>query len=100
MPPSTRPPSISRLKRQRPLLQRLVAAGQANARAAEEELASALKVAGIVLPSLAADCRSGCLSGVFLVDLGGARPDVVMRLAAVVRRGAAAESAEQRAAPG
>ncbi|WP_280698152.1 hypothetical protein [Kitasatospora sp. GP82] len=77
-----------------------MSARQAEAMAAEAELAEALRLAGIVLPSLATDQRSGLFTGLFLVDLGGARADVVERLAEVVRRGVEAELADRKAGSG
>ncbi|MFJ5227808.1 hypothetical protein [Streptomyces sp. NPDC088400] len=50
-------------------------------------LKDALVAAGIVLPSLRAD-PAGPVCGVVLVELGGARPDVVRKLAAAVKKGA------------
>ncbi|MDH6110848.1 hypothetical protein P3T36_004422 [Kitasatospora sp. MAP12-15] len=52
------------------------------------ELVDALRAAGITLPSLAIDWRAVC-TGIVLVELGAARPDVIRRLAAVIRKGAA-----------
>ncbi|WP_280727794.1 hypothetical protein [Kitasatospora sp. MAA4] len=52
------------------------------------ELIAALELAGIVLPSLGVDWHSGKLTGVYLIDLGAARPDVILLLAKVVRVGA------------
>nr|WSZ97712.1 hypothetical protein OH820_20440 [Streptomyces sp. NBC_00857] len=49
-------------------------------------LKDALASAGIVLPSLRAD-PAGPVCGVVLVELGGARPDVVRKLAAAVKKG-------------
>ncbi|MGK4580509.1 hypothetical protein [Kitasatospora sp. HPMI-4] len=56
------------------------------------DLAGALTMAGIVLPSLGVDWRAARLSGVALIELGAARPDVVTRLATVIRRGARSEA--------
>ncbi|MFH9069530.1 hypothetical protein [Streptomyces alboflavus] len=55
--------------------------------AAVEALRAALADAGIVLPSLRGDPASPQLR---LVELGRVRSDVATRLAAVIRRGAAA----------
>jgi len=50
-------------------------------------LADALRDAGIVLPSLWVESGPP-IHGVVLIDLGRARPDVVMQLAGVIRSGA------------
>ncbi|WP_030779628.1 hypothetical protein [Streptomyces sp. NRRL S-920] len=52
--------------------------------AATEALRAALREAGIVLPSLAADHASPNLG---LVTLGSVRADVALRLADTIRRG-------------
>lgn len=56
---------------------------------AVESLRAALDQAGIVLPSLAVDPQASS-SRVRLVHLGRIRPDVAMRLADALQRGAAA----------
>lgn len=53
---------------------------------AAQALKDALAAAGIVLPSLRAD-PAGPVCGVVLVELGGARPDVVRKLTAAVKKG-------------
>ncbi|WP_370221459.1 hypothetical protein [Kitasatospora sp. MAP12-22] len=53
------------------------------------ELIDALVLAGIVLPSAGIDGQSA-FTGRVLVDLGRARPDVVVQLARVIRAGAEA----------
>ncbi|MEV0532756.1 hypothetical protein [Kitasatospora sp. NPDC050463] len=58
-----------------------------DARAAVAELNDALAAAGLVLPSVGVDTPS-IFTGEVLVELGRTRPDVVVRLAALVRRGA------------
>ena len=57
---------------------------------AVKALQEALDTAGIVLPSLAVDTGS-VFSRFVLVELGRARPDVVMRLAAAIRKEAECE---------
>ncbi|MFF2039764.1 hypothetical protein ACFVVX_05010 [Kitasatospora sp. NPDC058170] len=57
-----------------------------DARAAVAELTDALASASIVLPSVGVDSPS-LFTGEVLVELGRARPDVVIRLAALIRRG-------------
>ncbi|WP_436559876.1 hypothetical protein [Kitasatospora sp. HPMI-4] len=54
-------------------------------------LAGALAQVGIVLPSLGVEQEPVAGSGVHLVELGRARPDVIDQLAAVVRLGAQAQ---------
>ncbi|GAA2245541.1 hypothetical protein GCM10010430_29280 [Kitasatospora cystarginea] len=93
MAASTGPRPNTPAKSGRSRLQRIAAESRAAARAAEAELADALRQAGLVLPSLATEHQADYFTGIVLVDLGRARPDVVSRLAALVRRGvAAAES--------
>ncbi|MGK4583609.1 hypothetical protein [Kitasatospora sp. HPMI-4] len=62
------------------------------ANAAEVTLLEALRTAGIVLPSVAVDREAGRRSGFYLVDLGSARPDVVVQLAVLLRLGAQGQS--------
>jgi hypothetical protein len=58
---------------------------------AERELREALMLVGVNLPSLGVDPWRGISSEVMvLVELGSVRPDTAVRLAEVVRRGAAA----------
>ncbi|MFF1907373.1 hypothetical protein [Kitasatospora sp. NPDC058218] len=57
-----------------------------DARAAVAELTDALAAANIVLPSIGTDSPS-LFTGEVLVELGRARPDIVVRLAALIRRG-------------
>ncbi|MET8453711.1 hypothetical protein [Streptomyces sp. NPDC005209] len=55
--------------------------------AAVESLRAALHEAGLVLPSLGVDPQP---SSVRLIELGRVRPDVALRLATALQRGAAA----------
>ncbi|GAA2242878.1 hypothetical protein GCM10010430_25620 [Kitasatospora cystarginea] len=71
-----------------------MAARREEADAAEAVLLEALRLAGIVLPSVGVDRAAGRRSGFYLVDLGSARPDVVAQLAAVIRLGVEARSAK------
>ncbi|WP_344437906.1 hypothetical protein [Kitasatospora nipponensis] len=56
---------------------------------AVDELRAALAGGDIVLPSLGVDHQSP-FTGVVLVELGCARPDVVRQMARAIRRGTAA----------
>ncbi|AXG82553.1 hypothetical protein DVK44_12690 [Streptomyces paludis] len=56
---------------------------------AVEELKAALADVGLVLPSLGINA-SALMPWLVLVELGGARPDVVRGIAAAVKRGAGA----------
>ncbi|AUG78108.1 hypothetical protein CFP65_3308 [Kitasatospora sp. MMS16-BH015] len=76
---------------------RQVEANQRKARSALEEFRSATEAAGCPLPSLAVDSPS-VVTGLVLVLLGGALPDVITRLAKVIRAGVAALAAEEGAA--
>ncbi|MGK4582339.1 hypothetical protein [Kitasatospora sp. HPMI-4] len=89
-----RPPQIDRAKCPPRLLDRMMTRPRIEALAAWRGLADALDQAGIVLPSLGVDQVPVIGSGVFVVELGRARPDVVARLAAVVRLGAEAQLAK------
>ncbi|MGK4580750.1 hypothetical protein [Kitasatospora sp. HPMI-4] len=90
-------PEINRAKRPPTLLERLVTRQQFSAVAAWRGLADALAQAGIMLPSLGVEQVPVVGSGVFLVELGRARPDVIVQLAAVVRLGAEAQRAQSGA---
>jgi hypothetical protein len=61
---------------------------RAAARYALAELTRSLALVDITLPSAGLD-QPSLLTGTVLVQLGNARPDVVLRLAEVVRKGAA-----------
>jgi len=63
-----------------------------------DALNAALKAAGIVLPSLRVS-PSEPRNGVYLIDLGRARADVVTQLAEVIKRGAEQVSAEGGSEP-
>ncbi|MEU8925913.1 hypothetical protein AB0D10_34110 [Kitasatospora sp. NPDC048545] len=52
-----------------------------------DDLQAVLSAAEVTLPSLGIDWRSVRDTGVLLVDLGAARPDVIERLVVVLRRG-------------
>ncbi|MFE6054724.1 hypothetical protein ACFQ6N_28550 [Kitasatospora sp. NPDC056446] len=52
-----------------------------------DDLQAVLSAAEVKLPSLGIDWRSVKETGVLLIDLGAARPDVVERLVVVLRRG-------------
>ncbi|MDH6124948.1 hypothetical protein P3T39_001895 [Kitasatospora sp. GP82] len=73
------------------LVTRMTQGPRRDAVAAVDDLAGALALAGITLPSVAVDWQTASFSSPILVDLGRARPDVVEQLAEVIRRGALAE---------
>ncbi|MFD5434148.1 hypothetical protein ACFWJ4_18580 [Kitasatospora sp. NPDC127067] len=52
-----------------------------------DDLQAVLNAADVKLPSLGIDWRSAKATGVVLIDLGAARPDVIERLVVVLRRG-------------
>ncbi|MFD8751963.1 hypothetical protein ACFV0O_13425 [Kitasatospora sp. NPDC059577] len=52
-----------------------------------DDLQAVLSAAAVELPSLGIDWRSATSTGVILIDLGAARPDVIERLVVVLRRG-------------
>lgn len=53
-----------------------------------EELTDSLRLVDVLFPSLGVDWTRGRQTGVFLVDMGAARPDVALKLARVIRAGA------------
>ncbi|MFJ2781905.1 hypothetical protein [Kitasatospora sp. NPDC087315] len=75
------------------LLSRMVGKQRRAARKACAEMREATEEAGCRLPSLGLDAPSG-ITGEVLVDMGRAAPDVITRLAEVIRVGAAALAAE------
>ncbi|MEV8327232.1 hypothetical protein [Kitasatospora sp. NPDC056731] len=52
-----------------------------------DDLQAVLHAAEVKLPSLGIDWLSAKATGVILIDLGAARPDVIERLVVVLRRG-------------
>ncbi|MET8627081.1 hypothetical protein ABZW30_25530 [Kitasatospora sp. NPDC004669] len=52
-----------------------------------DDLQVVLYAADVKLPSLGIDWRSAKATGVILIDLGAARPDVIERLVIILRRG-------------
>jgi hypothetical protein len=52
-----------------------------------DDLQAVRNAASITLPSLGIDWRSAKATGVILIDLGAARPDVIEQLVVVLRRG-------------
>ncbi|MFE9421971.1 hypothetical protein ACFYNO_03290 [Kitasatospora sp. NPDC006697] len=52
-----------------------------------EDLLALLALANVQLPSVGVDWRSGQATGVYLIDLGAARPDVIDKLLPVLRAG-------------
>ncbi|MFI9271183.1 hypothetical protein ACIGXM_10790 [Kitasatospora sp. NPDC052896] len=67
-------------------LSRHIAAARREAAEALAELTASLTLADVTLPSTGID-RHSPFTGTVLVELGAARPDMVKRLAAVVRAG-------------
>ncbi|MDH6139533.1 hypothetical protein P3T35_001533 [Kitasatospora sp. GP30] len=72
-------------------IRELAANARQEARDAIDELRAVLAQAGIDLPSLGEDWQ-GSFTGVVLVELGRARPDVVRRIAELLRDGLAARA--------
>ncbi|MDH6116056.1 hypothetical protein ABH930_002081 [Kitasatospora sp. GAS204A] len=70
----------------------LAAQARANARDAVDALLTVLAEAGLTLPSLGEDSHEGWFTGLVLVDLGRAHPDVVRGIAALLREGLAARA--------
>ncbi|GAA1959202.1 hypothetical protein [Kitasatospora viridis] len=68
-------------------LSRHLADAKSHAADVLDDLLALLHLAGIPLPSVGVDWQSGQATGVFLIDLGAARPDVVERLVTVLRVG-------------
>lgn len=68
-------------------LSRVTAESRRAAADALDDLRAVLALAGIRLPSLGVDWRSGTRTGAFLVDLGAVRPDVALRLVELLREG-------------
>ncbi|WP_329565395.1 hypothetical protein [Kitasatospora sp. NBC_01266] len=68
-------------------INRHTAEARRQAASALEDVTAILALANVLLPSVAVDWHSGQLTGTYLVDLGAARPDVVMALVAVLRAG-------------
>ncbi|MDH6116411.1 hypothetical protein ABH930_000810 [Kitasatospora sp. GAS204A] len=69
-----------------PLARELRVARQEAADALDDFLAT-LTLAGVLLPSVGVNWRMGEVTGCFLIDLGAARPDVVVKLTNVMRKG-------------
>lgn len=91
------PPGSGSAERPPSPLDRMMTRRRIEAVVAWHGLADALARAGIVLPSLGVDQVPVIGSGVFLVELGRARPDVIAQLAAVVRLGVEARRAQSGA---
>ncbi|WP_369184909.1 hypothetical protein [Streptomyces sp. Y1] len=51
-----------------------------------DDLQAVLHAADVKLPSLGIDWRSAKATGVILIDLGAARPEIIERLVVVLRR--------------
>ncbi|KJS63787.1 hypothetical protein [Streptomyces rubellomurinus] len=51
-----------------------------------DDLQAVLYAAEVNLPSLGIDWRSAKATGVILIDLGAARPEIIERLVVVLRR--------------
>ncbi|WP_035845680.1 hypothetical protein [Kitasatospora azatica] len=73
-------------------LARQLAYARREAADALDDLTAVLALAGVQLPSVGVDWRSGQVTGRFLIDLGAARPETVAKLTAVLRRGVAVTS--------
>ncbi|WP_371497895.1 hypothetical protein OG871_18255 [Kitasatospora sp. NBC_00374] len=72
------------------VIDRHTADARGEAAYALRELTRSLDAAHVRLPSLGVDWRSARVSGTVLVELGAVRPDVALRLAAVVWAGSTA----------
>ncbi|MGW4891812.1 hypothetical protein ACWEQL_06035 [Kitasatospora sp. NPDC004240] len=81
------------------ILTRATADQRRAAAEAFDDLLAVLALAGIVLPSAAVDWRAGRLTGAVLIELGAARPDVVLRLVDLLRKGLLHERQERRNPP-
>jgi hypothetical protein len=68
-------------------LSRHLADARAQAAAVLDELNALLAHVEVDLPSVGVDWASGQRTGVFLIDLGAARPHVIAKLVAVLRDG-------------
>ncbi|MER8185722.1 hypothetical protein [Kitasatospora sp. NPDC094015] len=71
------------------IIERHTADSRREAAYALRELTRSLDAARVRLPSVGIDWRAARMSGTVLVELGAARPDVVVRLAAAVWAGSA-----------
>ncbi|MDH6130425.1 hypothetical protein [Kitasatospora sp. GP82] len=91
------PPPREHSQRWSSVVQRHARVFRAEAVTALDDLLGALSLAGVVLPSLGVDQVPVFGSGVCLVELGRARPDVVAQLAVVIRRGADAQTSQSGA---
>jgi hypothetical protein len=74
-------------------LRRLTAQTRREAADACDDLIATLAAADVKLPSVAVDWQSAATTGVVLIDLGAARPDVVVQLIDVIREGVRARRA-------
>ncbi|MFJ9697942.1 hypothetical protein [Kitasatospora sp. NPDC101183] len=74
-------------------LRRLTARDRRKTADAYDDLLSTLAAADVKLPSVTVDWQSAAATGVALIDLGAARPDVVVRLVDVIRDGVRARRA-------
>lgn len=69
------------------MIDRIMAEDRRNAADILDDLQAVLHAAEVKLPSLGIDWRLVKDTGVVLIDLGSARPDVIERLVVVLRRG-------------
>ncbi|GAA1229779.1 hypothetical protein GCM10009665_20260 [Kitasatospora nipponensis] len=61
-----------------------------------DDLTAVLALAGVPLPSVGVDWTHGRATGRFLIDLGAAGPDVVVKLTGVLRKGVGCDDQHQR----
>ncbi|MFF2041130.1 hypothetical protein ACFVVX_11920 [Kitasatospora sp. NPDC058170] len=69
------------------LLARTAAERRRQAACAAEDLLAVLALAGAALPCVGVDWHHGRLSGDYLIDLGRARPEQVLRITDLLREG-------------
>ncbi|MGW6913873.1 hypothetical protein ACWGB8_08640 [Kitasatospora sp. NPDC054939] len=79
------------------VLARLTAPQRRAAADALDDLLAVLALAGITLPSAGIDWRAGRLTGAFLIELGAARPEIVLRIVDLLRKGLLHERQEKEA---
>ncbi|MER7845983.1 hypothetical protein ABTZ03_18755 [Kitasatospora sp. NPDC096077] len=68
-------------------IDKITAEDRRNAADILDDLQTVLHAAEVKLPSLGIDWRLVKDTGVILIDLGAARPDVIERLVLILRRG-------------
>ncbi|MFF1906072.1 hypothetical protein [Kitasatospora sp. NPDC058218] len=65
-----------------------------------DDLRAVLALGGVALPSVGIDWQAGRATGDYRIDLGAVRPDVIVRLVELLRKGLRHERQEELAGQG